>query len=65
MPRPRRCDRGIQASRAAAVGCRRRGASRREHGSFSAAAEALFVSQSAVSQQVTALEAETGTQLLL
>ena len=36
-----------------------------ERASFSAAAEALYVSQSAVSQQVTALEAETGTQLLL
>jgi DNA-binding transcriptional LysR family regulator len=35
------------------------------HGSFSAAAEQLYVSQSAVSQQIAALEAETGEQLLL
>lgn len=35
------------------------------HGSFSAAADALYVSQSAVSQQISALEAEAGTPLLL
>ena len=34
-------------------------------GSFSAAAEVLYVSQSAVSQQVSALEAEVGQPLLL
>jgi molybdate transport repressor ModE-like protein len=34
-------------------------------GSFSAAAESLFVSQSAVSQQVAALEAEVGMPLLV
>ncbi len=34
-------------------------------GSFSAAAESLYVSQSAVSQQVAALEAEAGTKLML
>lgn len=34
-------------------------------GSFSAAAESLYVSQSAVSQQVAALEAEVGVPLLL
>ncbi|HKJ35792.1 MAG TPA: LysR family transcriptional regulator [Solirubrobacterales bacterium] len=34
-------------------------------GSFSAAAESLFVSQSAVSQQVSALEAEVGVPLLV
>ncbi len=34
-------------------------------GSFSSAAESLYVSQSAVSQQIAALEAETGAQLLL
>lgn len=36
-----------------------------EHGSFSAAADALFVSQSAVSQQIATLEAEVGVPLLL
>jgi len=36
-----------------------------ERGSFSAAADSLYVSQSAISQQVTALENEVGTQLLL
>ena len=36
-----------------------------ECGSFSAAAESLYVSQSAISQQITALEAEVGSQLLL
>jgi len=34
-------------------------------GSFSAAAESLYVSQSAISQQIAALEAETGVPLLL
>ena len=34
-------------------------------GSFSAAADSLYVSQSAVSQQIAALEAEAGTPLLL
>ncbi len=34
------------------------------HGSFSAAAEALSYTQSAISQQIAALEAETGTKLL-
>lgn len=34
-------------------------------GSFSAAAESLYVSQSAVSQQIAALEAEVGVPLLL
>lgn len=36
-----------------------------ERGSFSAAAESLFVSQSAISQQISALEKELGTPLLL
>ena len=36
-----------------------------ERGSFSAAAETLYVSQSAVSQQVAALEAEVGVPLLV
>ncbi len=36
-----------------------------ERGSFSAAADSLYVSQSAISQQISALEAEVGTQLLL
>jgi DNA-binding transcriptional LysR family regulator len=36
-----------------------------EQGSFSAAAESLFVSQSAVSQQIAALEAEVGVPLLV
>ncbi len=36
-----------------------------EQGSFSAAAETLYVSQSAISQQIAALEAETGVPLLL
>jgi DNA-binding transcriptional LysR family regulator len=36
-----------------------------EQGSFSAAAETLFVSQSAISQQVAALEAEVGVPLLV
>jgi DNA-binding transcriptional LysR family regulator len=35
-----------------------------EHGSFSAAADALHLTQSAVSQQVAVLEKETGTKLL-
>ena len=35
-----------------------------EHGSFSAAADALNFTQSAVSQQIAALEKETGTTLL-
>jgi molybdate transport repressor ModE-like protein len=35
-----------------------------EHGSFSAAAESLSFTQSAVSQQVAALERETGTKLV-
>jgi DNA-binding transcriptional LysR family regulator len=34
-------------------------------GSFSAAAESLYVSQSAISQQIAALEAETGVPLLV
>ena len=33
-------------------------------GSFSAAAEALSYTQSAISQQIAALERETGTQLV-
>lgn len=36
-----------------------------EHGSFSAAAEDLYVSQSAVSQQIANLEAEVGEPLVL
>ena len=36
-----------------------------EQGSFSAAADTLYVSQSAISQQISALEAEVGTPLLL
>lgn len=36
-----------------------------ERGSFSAAAETLFVSQSAISQQISALEREVGSPLLL
>jgi DNA-binding transcriptional LysR family regulator len=36
-----------------------------ERGSFSAAAESLYVSQSAISQQIAALEAEVGVPLLL
>lgn len=36
-----------------------------ERGSFSAAADSLYVSQSAISQQISALEAEVGTPLLL
>ena len=36
-----------------------------EQGSFSAAAESLYVSQSAISQGVAALEADVGTPLLL
>jgi len=36
-----------------------------ERGSFSAAADSLFVSQSAISQQIAALEGEVGTALLL
>jgi DNA-binding transcriptional LysR family regulator len=36
-----------------------------EHGSFSAAAEALSYTQSAVSQAIARLEAETGVQLLI
>ncbi len=35
-----------------------------EHGSFSAAADSLHLTQSAVSQQIAALEKETGTKLL-
>jgi molybdate transport repressor ModE-like protein len=35
-----------------------------EHGSFSAAADSLNLTQSAVSQQIAALEKETGTRLL-
>src|SRR5260221_6529564 len=35
-----------------------------DHGSFSAAAEALSYTQSAVSQQIAALEREAGTQLV-
>jgi molybdate transport repressor ModE-like protein len=35
-----------------------------EHGSFSAAADSLHLTQSAVSQQVAALERETGTMLI-
>jgi DNA-binding transcriptional LysR family regulator len=36
-----------------------------ERGSFSGAAESLYVSQSAISQQIAALENEAGVQLLL
>ena len=36
-----------------------------EHGSFSAAADDLYVSQSAVSQQIANLEAEVGEPLVL
>lgn len=36
-----------------------------DRGSFSAAADTLFVSQSAISQQISALEAEVGVPLLL
>lgn len=36
-----------------------------ERGSFSAAAETLYVSQSAISQQISALEREVGSPLLL
>jgi len=35
-----------------------------EHGSFSRAADALSLTQSAVSQQVAALERELGTSLI-
>ena len=35
-----------------------------ERGSFSAAADAMHLTQSAVSQQIAALEKETGTKLL-
>ena len=35
-----------------------------EHGSFSAAADSLHLTQSAVSQQIAALEKETQTKLL-
>src|SRR5881275_2529507 len=35
-----------------------------DHGSFSAAAEALSYTQSAVSQQIAALEREAGTKLV-
>src|SRR3954470_12846853 len=35
-----------------------------EHGSFSAAADSLHLTQSAVSQQIAALESEAGTVLI-